>query len=222
MAWYDSITEDVAINFHLNGGGKIPQPNGKTLVVESGFHACLNDARFITGRNSNGKIEDRSKTGSWLGTVGYIILLDQIGSCFYDSTKSVQGRNTILTALANFTSLSQNEIDVIYALRNALAHDYALVNVNHKTPSLQHSFALSRNEPSFIKMPTSNWDGNFLNRTQTNQTTVDVEKFADLVESIYCNLKTIHAAGNLKIALKGGKNELITRYMFAYESGEHA
>lgn len=52
----------------------------------SAFCAALRDARKFTGRNldTGGKLSEPScgDHGSWLGAIGYMTLIDQIGSCF--------------------------------------------------------------------------------------------------------------------------------------------
>ena len=64
-------TEEEALGYYL-------KPEGKRM---SSFWAALRDARCATGRNvETGTVVDEAKTGSWLGAIGYLMLLDQIGT----------------------------------------------------------------------------------------------------------------------------------------------
>src|SRR5688572_9476979 len=98
----------------------------------SGYVAGLRDARTITRRNAQTgeklSAEHFGNPGSWLGAIGYMTILDQIGDCFKPSDKAtIDERNTIKKALMYFTELNSLEIDAIYALRNAFSHDYSLI-----------------------------------------------------------------------------------------------
>ena len=180
-----------------------------------GFMLALRDARGATGRDpSSGSILYPNKTGCWLGAIGYCTLLDQIGSCFKDKKKSIIQGNTISKALGYFTRLSQSEIDVIYALRNAFAHDFSLSNINNVRPHLTHRFKVTRGSSHpLITLPFTPWDGDYLNYTAQNETVVNLERFGNLVESVYLTLINLHKNRDLEIVLPGGSDELIRRYM---------
>ena len=45
----------------------------------STLSAVMRDARSASGRNiETGVVEDAAKAGNWVGTVGYLIMLDQV------------------------------------------------------------------------------------------------------------------------------------------------
>jgi hypothetical protein len=68
--------------------------------VFSGFTAALRDARGATGRHpSSGAVVKPEDNCSWLGAVGYLILLDQIGTCFKPAGTGELRGNTIDSAL---------------------------------------------------------------------------------------------------------------------------
>src|SRR3954467_15732365 len=114
------MTDKEAIKFHLTNS----YIESSNLTYFSGFCGALKDARKMTGRNTETGDKDGSNSfghlGSWLGTIGYLSLLDQIGGCF----KKVSGatvdsnKSGIIKALKNFSGFNDNEIDAIYALRN--------------------------------------------------------------------------------------------------------
>ncbi len=186
-----------------------------TMKVFSGFVAALGDARLVTGRDTTGKKTDESKHGCWLGAIGYMALLDQIGNCFKPVYVSPESGNSIRKALRYFTTLPDAEIDALYALRCAFAHDFSLYNINHNTPSLTHRFQVGvGGAMKAVLLPMVRWDGDYSNRTVNNVTTVNLEGFGDLVENICRQLSDLADKGELEVVLCGGSDELLQRYSF--------
>jgi hypothetical protein len=102
-----------------------------------------------------------------LGTLAYLILLDQIGGCFAPRThpRSTPLPNAVARALAYFApGLSDTDIITLYALRCAFAHDYALTNA-HKDPRLTHRFLIvdDLTAPLFV-YPAVAWTGRYDDR----------------------------------------------------------
>jgi hypothetical protein len=219
MPSLNQLTEKQAIDAHLNDRPPISLANGIKAKITSGFWACLCDARRFTGRDSTGAIVDFDKSQSWLGNIGYLILLDQIGSCFKDKNKSLVCGSSIQKALTYFSDLTKPEIDTIYALRCALAHDYSLINIPKKRNqlTLQHQFILRARTGKLVTLPDQRWDGNIQNTTLANLTFVDVGELGNLVEGVYSKLLSLAANNSLEIVLSGGKNELINRYTFGFQ-----
>lgn len=210
----NTLTPKQIINFHLSD----IQPVGN-VVYFSALIAGIRDARKFTGRNpGTGKIEiyDNNVNGCWLGAIGYLILLDQIGKCFKPSMISINfppNTASILKTLKYFSGLSDSERYCIYALRCALAHDYGLYNINRKEPALTHHFVLCANSASsLIKLPKNQWDGEISTKNQKNCTTVNLLALGDLVEQIFESLKEMESQNQLEIILQGGSDELSTRY----------
>ena len=111
----------------------VDSPSGP-IKHRSSLEAALQHCRIVTHRDDNGEVRDGCASGDWLGAVGYLMLLDQIGS----SVRSKKphgipyGQSGFLMALADFTDLSENDSLGLYALRNSLAHNFSLVNVPPK------------------------------------------------------------------------------------------
>ena len=206
-------TEEAAISSHLASITKT-----KDITLFSGFMAALRDARKFTKRDQDTghKLhgDDCGNFGSWLGAVGYLILLDQIGGCFKPkSAKNIDG-NQIIKALRYFTELSLLEAKAIYALRCAFAHDFSLLNI-HDKPGLTHIFTANQGTTSpVVTLPIVPWDGNILNMYPENVTRINLEALGDLVENIYVKLIELSNSSDLKIELKGGPQELHIRYSF--------
>ena len=211
------MPEKKAIVSHLSDSPPVPLSDGRKLKIISGFAACLKDTRVSTGRDpQSGNVIDPQKTGSWLGSIGYMVLLDQIGSCFKPKNVQLARGNSIMKALGHFANLGNDEKQVIYALRCALAHDYSLYNINAKEPKLTHNFALTKGSGFLIRMPNTQWDGNYQNRNANNQTLVDLQELGNLVENICKNLFELANKDELEVILTNGTDELIQRYSFQF------
>jgi len=76
--------------------------------------------------------------GNWLGAIGYLTILDQIGSTFKNvsSDNKKPSENSIKYAVKSFDfeSLGNDikKLNALIGLRNAFAHDFNLVNINHQ------------------------------------------------------------------------------------------
>jgi hypothetical protein len=185
----------------------------------SGFTAALRDARKFTKRSqeTGEKIQDDAAgdLGSWLGTLGYLALLDQVGKCFKPANVNNVGGNAIVKALRYFLNLNDNEINEIYALRCAFAHDYSLFNINQGNPDLTHYFVVTQgDQPPLVTLPQVQWDGDHNNRTALNVTIINLEKLGDLIEGICEELRQRSNGQTLEITLADGSDELIHRYSF--------
>jgi hypothetical protein len=210
------MLEQQAILAHLTNLSQ-----GQNITYFSGFVAALRDARKFTKRNQdNGqKLTDDScgDHGSWLGAIGYLSLLDQIGKCFKPRTgATINNENSISKALKYFAShLLDAEVDAIYALRNAFAHDYSLYNINNKRTSYTHHFTVIQSPVHpLVRLPQTQWNGNIANRTQNNMTVINLEALGDLAEQVRLRLLQLANNNDLEVTLADGSDELIQRYSF--------
>ena len=188
-------------------------------LVFSGFMHALQEARRATARDTSSgqKLPDSvGKHGSWLGAVGYFVLLDQIGKCFKPRGVARVRGSAIRQALKHFSRLGDPEIDALYALRCAFAHDYSLINVNAQEPSLTHVFAVGQGAtPTVVSLPATRWNGDLAAPGSHCQTVVSLEAFGDLVEDVVARLRDAAARGDLEILLPEGSDELVRRYLFS-------
>jgi len=207
------MPEAKALAFFLNF-----HPPQSGIQVFSGFVHALKEARQLTHRDlyTGQKLPNSTgQYGSWLGAVGYFALLDQIGKCFKPKSVARQNGNAIQQALKHFTSLNNAEIDALYALRCAFAHDYSLYNIKSGKPKLTHNFIVGQGAtPNVVTLPQTQWDGNLQNQAPTVKTTVSLEAFGDLVELVVHKILSCNLAGDLEILLPDGSDELVRRYMF--------
>lgn len=208
---HNFMPEDRAITMHLS---KL-EPTGD-IEVFSGFVKGLSETREAAGRDpSTGKKITGRDHASWIGVIGYMALLDQIGSCFKPKYSATVNGNSICRALNYFSTLSSQEIDAIYALRCAFAHDFSLYNINMEKPGLTHCFKVfgSSLDP-LIELPKRPWNGDYQNKQPECQTAINLELLGELVEQICHKLFALAKANDLEVALSNGSDELLQRYSF--------
>jgi hypothetical protein len=201
-------TIEDAMTFHFGGADATPG-----WVVRSSLMALLAHARSETGRDPyTGELADEEGSGSWLGATAYLILLDQIGKCFKPANApNPAGPSSVERALQMWSSRSRPEVCVLTALRNSLAHDFALSNRNNKDSDYQHRFALDRDPTRLVELPAERWTGDYQS-TKQDTTIVSLRALGDLVETVVAKVKKEAAAANIEITLAGGPTELIYRY----------
>lgn len=203
--------EKHAIAMHLSD-----IPASKGMKMFSGFVQGLKESRQATGRltDTGEKISGVSHA-SWLGTIGYMSLLDQIGTCFKPKLSISENGNSIRKSLKYFSSLNDTEIDAIYALRCAFAHDFSLYNINPRKPSLTHCFKVNGNDRDpVVTLPKSNWDGDYQKKNSLNHTLINLEALGDLVELICTKLFNDANTDQLEVVLPSGSDELLQRYSY--------
>ena len=207
-----------AIKAHL---ATIDYKDANGLTNHSTLPFALREVRTITRRNRvTGHVDPNTSgfPGNWIGAMGYMTILDQIGSCYRPvNTHKIIDKPSIIVALSYFTSLSDREKDAIYALRNAFFHDFSLLNMSSKR-YLHHFRVDSEPQNALIILPpiTDIWDGKINNRADTNYTYVNLRGLGDLVEGIYRDLLLLESKNELALDLAGGEPELIARYFISH------
>lgn len=189
---------------------------GPDFILVSALHKGLRDSRYSTNRNlDTGDKTEEQEHGSWVGLLGYLCVLDHIGTCFRrrDRPARSEATNSLVYALQSFTSLSSHEIAAVYALRCAFAHDFSLFNV-HTKPELTHYFRLfAETDQPMIQLPARGWSGDHNDRPSECWTAIGLTLLCDLVESICSDLRSLAERGEIEVSLVGGPAELQSRYM---------
>lgn len=206
MDFKQKSEEEIIIDFLTLDERKLE----KSPKYYSSFCANLEeDTRLITGRINR----NVGSSGSWLGLCGYLILMDMIGDNLI--TKNTTEKNdypNFVRGLVLFGNLAELEACALYALRCSLLHGYGLVNY-HYQDNKRHFFRLSQeNNAQMIVLPEEKWDGNLENMKNNNVTIVNIDLVGGFVEKIIAELKEMANKNELKIALTGGKDEMIKKY----------
>ena len=183
---------------------ELEAPGGR-LKIRSSLEASLGDCRSVTNRDSNGNVCPGAHAGMWLGAIGYLALLDQIGGAVVNVRAGRQPsyNSGVERALAHFTSVTDDDAVCIYALRNSLAHDFRLVNLPPskvgaaRRKKLTQLFTLTQGSSSLITRPKRAWTPRQPNCGEA--TIVDVRLLGDLVEQTVREVRRVHEAGNLRL-----------------------
>jgi hypothetical protein len=181
----------------------------------SGFIVLLQDSRHDGGRDvQTGEIINEERTGHWLSAIGYLILLDQIGKSFKPRTvPKAAYRNSVQWCLSHWSpEITGDDSAAIYALRNALLHDYSLFNENREKPEYQHIFSLDRmTGQGVVRLPRTRWNGDFADTARYCRTLVSLTELGNLTESIVAAVREAGPWG-IDVLLAGGSDELLQRY----------
>jgi hypothetical protein len=195
------MDEQTAIHIHLHDW---PTVNGTRL--RSSLIALRRDARGAAQRDlDTGEVVAGAHSMSWVGCIGYLILLDQIGTCFRLKGNNGHGDTAIVRAVHSFSDVKdQATLDVLYALRNALTHDFSLFNGHSDNPSRRHAlnFLIGEDPPLVVRFPTRPWSGTYdLNNPPSEDeiTVVNIRKVGDLAEGIVRRLQELNRVGGLEL-----------------------
>jgi hypothetical protein len=205
------VDESAAITYFLSA------PTGGGVQFLSSLYKGLVDCRSATNRDLvTGEKLPNNEHDSWVGALGYLSLLDLIGTCLTRKgldQESPGGVTPFIHALETFGGLTRQEISALYSLRCGFAHDFSLYNVHPTKPELTHYFHLCVDNDAPLVLPAKKpWDGNYRRTPPECATAVGLTRLGDLVEDIYVNLQRLAKSRDLQIRLSGGGVELNDRY----------
>jgi hypothetical protein len=168
--------------------------------------AVLGDARGAAERGPDGVVLPGRLSMSWLAATGYLVLLDQIGTCFEtQDTQVIADNNAIIRALKYFSHVQDDPtLGALVALRNALTHDYGLYNRDDNESSLRHhAFNYGADDTTpLVQLPERRWSGRWDATIPEEETTiVNLRKMGDLAEEVVAALRSNHEAGTLVLRL---------------------
>jgi hypothetical protein len=145
--------------------------------------------------------------GCWLGAMGYMTVMDQIGTAFQLVDQIDEAFDSpVYRALKNFGGgLDDRQIHALIALRNAFMHDYNLVNVpktkNKTIKKLQtHRFSVTAfPSDDVVRLPEVEWTGDYENKQWDPRTATEINLFGlgNIVERLLLSLRMLLDQGNL-------------------------
>jgi hypothetical protein len=136
----------------------------------------------------------------WLATIGFLIVVEQIGHTVSmpatAGTDREGSRSAFLAACTDFGAgtVDQDDADVLYSVRCALAHEYGLRSVPKNKNKEPFLFAYLGGGP-LIQMRTVAWDGTAAGVTREATTQIGLNSVCDYVEDLVARVRTLHAAG---------------------------
>lgn len=175
----------------------------------SSLLAAYNDARGATHRDrKTGAYEDddaAAHSASWLGVIGYLAIIDQIGCCFGLAGANPTGRNEFLRGLELFSDVSALDAEALYALRNGLMHGYRLAG---RSNSLKRDYRFALVNDADASLVTEiDFEGQ--PRTQINLRAV-----GDLAERMLEQLRKELDGARLQMAAGMDIHEFVELYGF--------
>ncbi len=186
----------------------------------SSFSQCLALARHETRRDQiSGEKFKGEIHSSYLGTSGYFSLLDQVGNCFIPNNPKDASLKGLKSSLLEFTDLSQDDRDSLYALRCSLAHDFSFVNKDPERDRKGRYFrrftVVSDDSYGVIHAADQKWTGDLSDNSPEVFTLVNLEALGDLAEEVVRKLKQLVDTDAISIRLEGGADELNARYGYS-------
>lgn len=182
---------------------------GVPMKVRSSFEAVSTDAA--------------SARGTWLAALGDLVFLDQVGTALTRTDHEDISRKWKISsperALERFSDLAERERAALYALRNALGHDFSLVNrpdTSHseRREQLQHAFVLHHDaQRPLIEFPDTMWDGEPM---AVHETYVHLGHLTELTDRVRARIFEVYDSGNLRLVESA--EETRRRYFFTHEA----
>lgn len=229
------LTVPLALNAYLSA--RTTDPSGQ--VYESSFAALLRDARGATARDaSTGSLApaEAYRGRSWLGALGYLCLLDQIGSAVRPKRGPTlpikQSRPpAFLRCLERFAPdlvVSPSDRSALYGLRCALAQDYSLMNIGgdgrvrgKAAADKTHAFNFTCDDTSpLVLHARTPWRRSTWLPRERHTTVVNLYKVGNLAEEVVARVRRMHRAGRLRIndEYVRSPRELVVRYGLSYQA----
>ncbi len=198
----------------------------ENFEIAENHYSCLSvalsDARKITGRiESTGEkafdiLRNRNNflnPYSLIGLINYLLILDLVGTSFKLKGQPVIGTNNIYNALIQFSKHTEEEINIIIALRNSLAHNYSLVNIpfskKEASKKLFHFELINSYTPNLFES-NEKWTGVASEKSTINSLKVGVDNLIDAIELVYTNLRM--EAKNHNLELRINTEDFIQRF----------
>lgn len=168
----------------------LSRPSGQApsggMKSTSSFWIGLQESRLAVGRDpATGTVVGEPGKSSFLGAIGYMCLLDLIGKLFNRPSRPIpspgHGNPSFKRCLKMFTNLGETEVEVLYAVRNALVHDYSLMNGGRNC----HLFEFRWGDTAdLVFVPIDRWNGEPTTMATAGSTIVNLSAFVDLAEHI--------------------------------------
>ncbi|MEY2397801.1 MAG: hypothetical protein QOJ00_975 [Actinomycetota bacterium] len=189
---------------------------GRTFEARSALEALLTDAHRATGRDDDGNVINADHLGTWLGAMGYLALIDQIGKVLRWTDRAEQ-MGTYFEQILRQHGKTEAEAAALYGLRNAMVHSYGLANTNAKYRDRQHFFTLNVWGGSpLVDLPVTAWDGDPASITEKTTTTVSLQAVGNLGETLVLDLQESFLRDNSCVTLRQDANTVRAGYFFLF------
>jgi hypothetical protein len=189
--------------------------------THSALGTPLKEIRAKAGRDENSGKLNSNISGSWLAALGYLALIEQVGSCYNRPEGNESDPRDLVRAIRQFSKVSEaDSLEVLYGLRCSLSHNYAIVRNDARYPKqpkyafIVHPIPTSgTGRVPLIKYPATPWDGDYSKLANPDfRTMVSIAGIGDLFEEIFASVKDLHTKGGLRLRLPA--NEFFWKYFW--------
>ena len=182
------------------------------------FRAAVRDARTLSGRDvDTGDLVSTVGSHAWPAALMYLVLLDQVGKVIAPTPRA-RSEVPFLTALEEFApSLSEQDREMLYALRCAFAHEFALANEGRgaKVALRRHIFELyEAGERRLVVDPAEPWNGEYGKSRTGGPTKVNLTEFGTLMEELIAQVESGATDGSLVLVAGVTPEMATTRWGF--------
>lgn len=202
---FEDLPADALTILHLNADAPCVT---KDYAVISTLAVTLREVRSALNNSYSKNI---------LPIMGTVAIIEQLGEAYIRNDMPAYpdpNHSPFKKALYYFNNHGPNDdlTKALYGLRNGIVHNASFYSVGR---GAQPSYIFTYDDKSTdaITPSTIPWDGSFNNIQHDFFTTVNPQALLNVVESCISTVKQLNKAGALQIALAGGKNELIFRYL---------
>lgn len=205
-----SWLEKVAIRGHLDISTDGRSTQGFGIWHTGTASLLLSEAKSAANRRYSGQL---------LPLLAALSAMDQFGNCYEPIAPSIppgmENKSGIIKALHNFLGIpiGSPDSDAIYALRNSLLHQSGLISAGKGRVPKHYWFAIDTESQGLFTHATVPWDGLYNSRSATNKTVANTRAIFNLAYKLNTKLQAAFDAGNLKLSLDGGLEELLRSYV---------
>lgn len=160
----------------------------------------------------------KKNTKDILPIMGMFAVLDILGSAFSIKGNNLEEKVPIKRCLIYFTdreSISLEDIEALYALRNSLVHNASLISIPIYNSQKHYYFRFDSNSEKLITHPENDWDGKYesLDTGSEKYTTkINTKLFLTIINSCIERIKNLSEADEIKMNYDKGKREFFYRY----------
>jgi hypothetical protein len=215
-----SPEDQAGLDMHV----RVTEPQDPDVI--SLFWALVRDARQAARRDLDTGAprdapQDRPEGGIWSASLMYMVLCDQIGTAFEPldadalPPETPGFRRSLIHFGRRLQTLSEQDLDTLWALRCSFAHDYSLINRPERpNPRARFSrlFALTWSTgPPLVQDPPTLWDGD-MTRLPPGRSFVNLRAFEELVEGMVVEVQQLCRDHKLVLAGEMDARMFTARY----------
>jgi len=187
------------------------------LQVARLLYAWMNDnpssGQFFSGRNKvkiakcfeQEGIQVPTEDGFYMTSLLlYLNCLEQIGSLFEDDEHGInRAVNEFHNKRTNrkLDEVTEDELTAIRNLRNSLAHNLGLVNINPKTKEATHKYTLEftyKSGSRIVDLPPIPFNGDYTDKMEETSVKIYVPALIEMVEGVIAEVQNRFKSGTLK------------------------